>query len=78
MDSKEYIYTHDFGFGRKKERKNLKKLMLRNVSDLEVYLHEIIRVLFNAEILDDLTFRFTGDKVVTKIYIEEKNKKTLT
>ena len=40
MDSKEYVLNHDFGYGREPELDELKKLELRNIEDLIVYVDE--------------------------------------
>ena len=41
MDSKEYVLNHDFGYGREPELDELKKLELRNIEDLIVYVDEL-------------------------------------
>ena len=37
MDSKEYVSSHDFGYGREPELDKLIKLELRNIDDVKFY-----------------------------------------
>ena len=46
IDSKKYALSHDFGYGVCPELKNLKKINLRNIEDLKVYLRDLINSLF--------------------------------
>lgn len=39
----DYVLNHDFGYGREKELKELNRLKLRNIKDVETYVLDIIK-----------------------------------
>ncbi len=42
MNSKEYVKSHDFGYGRSPEIQEINKLNLRNENDLKVYIEDAL------------------------------------
>lgn len=69
MDSKEYVLNHDFGYGREPELDELKKLELRNIEDLIVYVDELLD---NAFIdYQHNIISFLKDNVKVKVEVEE-------
>ena len=46
MNSEQYVLNHNFGYGKRKECKKVKKLKLRNFEDLEIYIKDIIKIGF--------------------------------
>ena len=69
MDSKEYVLNHDFGYGREPELDELKKLELRNIEDLIVYVDESLD---NAFIdYQHNIISFLKDNVKVKVEVEE-------
>ncbi len=70
MNSKEYIESHDFGYGKEPEQRILNKLELRNEEDAKEYIAGVLENAFECEI-DNLTIKFKNENAVTKIEINE-------
>ena len=55
MNSKEYVKSHDFGYGKSPEIQEINKLKLRNENDLKVYIEDTlcsqIKCKYNNQIL---------------------------
>lgn len=68
-NSKEYVLSHDFGYGKEEELEILKKLKLRNKDDLGVYVDDVITNAFDAKYQDNV-IEFNQDKSKFKIVIE--------
>ena len=68
-NSKEYVLSHDFGYGQEKELETLKRLKLRNKDDLGVYVDDVITNAFDAKYQDNV-IEFNKGKSKYKVVIE--------
>ncbi len=65
----EYVLNHDYGYNREPERKNLRKLKLRNLDDLKTYIKQFIEDKFCASFINWIVV-FNNSKLKTKILLE--------
>ncbi len=70
MNSKDYIESHDFGYGKEPEQRFLNKLELRNEEDAKEYIAGVIENAFDCE-HGSLTIKFPNEETVFEILIEE-------
>ena len=65
-DSQGYVINHDFGYG--KDSKNINKIMLRNLEDLNVYIEDNLKHTLNAEV-NGKVIKFSDESLEVKIEI---------
>lgn len=68
-ESKDHVLNHQFGYGQKKEKTNLNKLELRNITDLKIYVADVFFNAFFASYKKNV-LQFKMDKSSYKIEIE--------
>lgn len=49
MNSKKYIVSHDFGYGKIPEQTFINKLKLRNLNDIKYYIQDILYNAFDCK-----------------------------
>ena len=67
MTSKEYIYSHDFGYGKISEFENLNKINLRNIDDLKLYVFDILSKNFDAIVKKDDIFVLENETLMISV-----------
>lgn len=69
VNSKDYVLNHNYGYGKESEQVKIKKLTLRSVEDLKVYVDDVIENAFVAT-YDKGVIEFKLDKQKIKVEIE--------
>lgn len=68
IKSEDYVIKHQYGYGGENKDK-IKKLKLRNVNDLKIYIGDVVDNAFCAYYEDNVIF-FTSDNSSCKINVE--------
>lgn len=73
MDSLQYVKDHDFGFGEENEKKELKKLLLRNKEDLKVYACDVLEnAFFTNDMPSDIArIEYDDEKNLLKVVLTD-------
>lgn len=67
-NSKNYVLSHDYGYGKEPEQEKLNKLKLRSVEDLKVYVDDVIGNAFVATYNNNI-IEFKTENQKTKVEI---------
>ena len=63
-----YVFNHDYGYGKEPEVIELNKLKLRNIIDLKDYIVDLVNVCYVAEIANNI-IRFLDDNIKIEIIV---------
>jgi len=67
-NNKQYVLMHNFGYGSEPEKKELNKLLLRNIFDLKTYVYDLMSIAFFANVEKNvLTFVGSKQKIIVDI-----------
>lgn len=66
----DYILKHDFGYGNHDEEKEINKLTLRNMEDVDCYINQLLKTLFIAEVNKQVV-KFVPENIKTKVVIKK-------